>query len=69
MKRASHLALLLLVLVASGCGSDVQGDPCEFGWQDANGVTSCPTETPVSCDRATDCFATVALCEDSGQCQ
>ena len=66
MKKICLLLAVLGMFVAFGCGSDGNSDPCVVGWSTPN--FSCPSEAPVSCDQAVNCFVTLAECRASGQC-
>lgn len=52
----------------SGTGGTPSTSLCDPNWTDPTGQFICPEGLPVSCDQATQCWDTVASCEDVGQC-
>lgn len=70
MKTFKLLAVLVSILALSSCGDDPPStsDNCVANWTDPNGQLECPDGAPASCDRASQCWPTVAECEASGQC-
>lgn len=74
VKMFKLVAALLPALALFGCSDDSSGgltgerSGCITNWQDPTGQSMCPEGTTVSCNQATQCWATVDECEASGQC-